>query len=83
MGYTRYNITQLMTEATTVIIIIIIIIIIVIIIIIIIYIIDTETAMMHRLQSVLMEHSDALISVIECTTELDWLANRDVHIHNE
>ncbi|XP_011405401.2 PREDICTED: mutS protein homolog 5 [Amphimedon queenslandica] len=36
---------------------------------------DAETAMMHRLQSVLMEHSGALISVIECTTELDCLVS--------
>ena len=35
-------------------------------------VLDTETAIMHKLQSVLMEHSDALMSVIECTTELDW-----------
>lgn len=41
--------------------------------------------MMHKLQSMLMEHSNALISVIECTTELDWLVNGHIYhvlVHN-
>ena len=27
---------------------------------------------MHRLQSVISEHTQTLVSIVECTAELDW-----------
>ena len=33
---------------------------------------DHETAIMHRLQGVILEHSAALINVMELSAELDW-----------
>ena len=33
---------------------------------------DCETAIMHKLQSHILEYSDLLMSVVECTAELDW-----------
>ena len=33
---------------------------------------DHETAIMHRLQAVVMEHSEQLLVVVECAAELDW-----------
>lgn len=35
-------------------------------------IIDCETAIMHRLQSVISEHTQTLVSIVECAAELDW-----------
>lgn len=34
--------------------------------------IDHETAIMHRLQEVILEHSTALLTVVELVAELDW-----------
>lgn len=33
---------------------------------------DHETAIMHRLQEVILEHSTALLTVVELVAELDW-----------
>ena len=33
---------------------------------------DCETAVMHKLQSHILEYADLLLSVVECTAELDW-----------
>jgi len=33
---------------------------------------DHETAIMHRLQTVILEHTKVLIDVMECCAELDW-----------
>ena len=33
---------------------------------------DHETAIMHRLQTVILEHTKVLMDVMECCAELDW-----------
>lgn len=33
---------------------------------------DHETAIMHRLQTVILEHTKVLLDVMECCAELDW-----------
>ena len=33
---------------------------------------DHETAIMHRLQSIILEHTNVLMKVMEYTAELDW-----------
>ena len=33
---------------------------------------DHETAIMHRLQEVILEHASSLLTVVELTAELDW-----------
>ena len=33
---------------------------------------DHETAIMHRLQSIVLEHTALLLKVMEYTAELDW-----------
>ena len=42
-----------------------------------IIIIDCETAIMHRLQSVISEHTQTLVSIVECAAELDWYVYKD------
>lgn len=37
---------------------------------------DHETAVMHRLQEVILERAGALISVMDLSAELDWWASR-------
>ena len=34
--------------------------------------VDHETAIMHRLQEVVLEHTPLLLSVMEHSAELDW-----------
>ena len=33
---------------------------------------DHETAIMHRLQTVVLEHTKVLMDVMDCCAELDW-----------
>ena len=33
---------------------------------------DHETAIVHRLQEVILEHASSLLTVVELTAELDW-----------
>ncbi|XP_028412976.1 mutS protein homolog 5-like isoform X1 [Dendronephthya gigantea] len=40
---------------------------------------DHETAIMHRLQSIVLEHTDLLLKVMEYTAELDCLIALSVH----
>ena len=37
-----------------------------------VYLSDEETAIMHRLQSTILEYSEALLSVMDYCAELDW-----------
>jgi hypothetical protein len=37
-----------------------------------VFFIDHETAIMHRLQSIVLEHTELLLKVMEYTAELDW-----------
>ena len=36
------------------------------------FLLDHETAIMHRLQSIVLEHAVLLLKVMEYTAELDW-----------
>lgn len=40
---------------------------------------DHETAIMHRLQNIILEHTDLLMKVMEYTAELDCLISLSVH----
>ena len=40
---------------------------------------DCETAIMHKLQSHILEYADLLLSVVECTAELDWYIYMYIH----
>ena len=43
--------------------------------------IDCETAIMHRLQSVIVEYTESLLTVVECSAELDWYMHIYVHVY--